>query len=618
MIHHSVDSNVCDEELPPYGGAAWYGVRPETRGPEMLERLRRRPQLALSESEYLDLTLLGNGGHAPLTGFMNRQTYEAVRDRGRLPDGTPWGWPVTLAVSDAQAAMLRAGDDVALVFGNMVVGVLQVSDLFPWDAAAETTAVHDGVSADAPEISQRVRQGRNWLVGGDVQLIRVADDDQLCPVAAREYVAEQAWYDVVALLGIRPWHRNDEQLMRHILETSDALMPLLPSRVMTEREGLPESATGEAAQLVFRNSLAQNRILANKLTRHIHCSSARMLLQYAILAQNYGCRRLYVMPTAGIPMVKDDAKVSSLIRDARRSGLMTSIHWLPESFYCERCGTTANDRTCAHGASDRVHASPASLAENLLRGDPLPPQLLRPEVARLLSRAVSHGIPATRIRGGSNLYPHVAEVGRETREMMAGHRAAVLWLTGLSGSGKSTIAHKVERQLLLSGHRVYVLDGDTLRTGLCADLGFSREARQENLRRAAELAKVMRDAGLIVIASFISPFRDERATLVDIIGDNFYEVYVEASVEACEARDPKGLYKRARAGVIPEFTGVSAPYEPPEKPALRVNTENHSVDECTRSLIYGMERFGLLRRSANDVIHGASLSGTSLSHKCLQ
>ncbi|MFV1997551.1 MAG: adenylyl-sulfate kinase [Acidiferrobacterales bacterium] len=212
-----------------------------------------------------------------------------------------------------------------------------------------------------------------------------------------------------------------------------------------------------------------------------------------------------------------------------------------------------------------------------------------------------HQVDTARSTRPDNLFPHTPEIGRSNRELVAGHKSAVLWLTGLSGSGKSTVAHRLERELLMSGHRVYVLDGDTLRTGLCADLGFSREARQENLRRAAEVAKVMREAGMLVIASFISPFRAERETLVDIVGDGFYEVYIEASLETCENRDPKGLYKRARAGAIPEFTGVSSPYEPPENPAIRISTDHTSVEESAHTLMVAMADLGLLRVSRNDL-----------------
>jgi adenylyl-sulfate kinase len=194
-----------------------------------------------------------------------------------------------------------------------------------------------------------------------------------------------------------------------------------------------------------------------------------------------------------------------------------------------------------------------------------------------------------------HIYPHASEVSREFRESLVGHKAGVLWMTGLSGSGKSTIAHRLERELLLAGHRVFVLDGDTLRHGLNRDLGFSDADRRENLRRAAEVSRVMVEAGMIVIASFISPFRAERAMLREIVGSAFHEVYIEASLETCEERDPKGLYKRARAGQIPQFTGIGSPYEPPQNPDVRIDTATTTVEAGVQQLRDYLAGIGLLR-----------------------
>ncbi|MBI3575128.1 MAG: adenylyl-sulfate kinase [Gammaproteobacteria bacterium] len=236
------------------------------------------------------------------------------------------------------------------------------------------------------------------------------------------------------------------------------------------------------------------------------------------------------------------------------------------------------------------------LHRRLLAGESLPPTVTRPDVARLLARGVSDAV-STRapVSDRRYVFPHAAVVSRELRETLAGHRACVLWMTGLSGSGKSTIAHRLERDLLLAGHRVFVLDGDTLRHGLNSDLDFTDEARRENLRRAAEVVKVMRDAGLIVIASFISPFRAERQRVREIIGRDFYEVYVEASLEVCESRDPKGLYRRARAGQIPRFTGISSPYEPPTQADIRLDTATLPPETCVLQLRTLLARAGILR-----------------------
>lgn len=170
------------------------------------------------------------------------------------------------------------------------------------------------------------------------------------------------------------------------------------------------------------------------------------------------------------------------------------------------------------------------------------------------------------------------------RTVRNGHRGAVIWLTGLSGAGKSTLAMRVEHALFARGLQTYVLDGDNVRKGLCADLGFTPEARMENIRRVGEVSALMADAGLIAITAFISPFRADRRKARDAAGERFHEIYVKADLATCEKRDPKGLYKKARKGEIKEFTGVSSPYEAPENPDLTVDTSTHGIDQCVEMI----------------------------------
>ncbi|MEN8197256.1 MAG: adenylyl-sulfate kinase [Pseudomonadota bacterium] len=175
------------------------------------------------------------------------------------------------------------------------------------------------------------------------------------------------------------------------------------------------------------------------------------------------------------------------------------------------------------------------------------------------------------------------------RTLSNSHHGGVLWLTGLSGSGKSTLAMAFQRNLFEQGRQVYVLDGDNVRQGLNKDLGFSPEARTENIRRIAEVARLFADAGFLVVAAFISPYREDRDNARALVGEAFLEVYVRADLSVCERRDPKGLYVRARSGDIPEFTGISAPYEEPVSPDLVVDTGALSVDAALHALIERIE-----------------------------
>ena len=194
-----------------------------------------------------------------------------------------------------------------------------------------------------------------------------------------------------------------------------------------------------------------------------------------------------------------------------------------------------------------------------------------------------------------NITWHSGGVTRADREAVRGHRGATLWFTGLSGSGKSTLATELERQLLSQRCATYLLDGDNVRHGLNRDLGFAPADRSENNRRIGEVAKLFTDAGLLCLCAFISPYRADRAKLRAAIGDgDFIEIYVRASLSACEERDPKGLYKRARAGEIPDMTGIGAPYEPPHSPELVLDTESVPIEHNVREVLQYLQRGGYI------------------------
>jgi adenylylsulfate kinase len=191
---------------------------------------------------------------------------------------------------------------------------------------------------------------------------------------------------------------------------------------------------------------------------------------------------------------------------------------------------------------------------------------------------------------------HNATVSKADRQRLHGHKSAVLWFTGLSGAGKSTLANALEQRLHAEGMRTYLLDGDNIRHGLNRDLGFSPADRTENIRRIAEVARLFVDAGTLVMTAFISPYQADRELARSLVGpDEFIEIYVNCALETCEERDPKGLYRKARAGEIPEFTGISAPYEPPVSPELVVHSDRQSLEESVEQIYRYLAAHGYLR-----------------------
>ena len=194
-----------------------------------------------------------------------------------------------------------------------------------------------------------------------------------------------------------------------------------------------------------------------------------------------------------------------------------------------------------------------------------------------------------------NLIPPGFTVSRVMREEQQGHNAIVIWFTGLSGSGKSTLARAVEEKLHLAGCRTFVLDGDNIRLGLCRDLGFSASDRHENIRRVGEMTKLFLEAGVITLAAFISPFADDRQRVRALFSaGDFLEIYCNAPAEVCEARDVKGLYKKARQGLIPEFTGVSSSYQAPVTPELSIDTARQTVEQSVSTILALLQRRGII------------------------
>lgn len=579
----------------PYGGVLVQSFLNVDERVRLAGRVANLPQLDISASELLDLELIASGAFSPLTGFMNQQVYNSVLVDTALPDGRPWGLPVTLAVTREAALSIRSGQEAALYRGDQLVGVMLVEEIFPWSPEQEAQALNG--AQDAARVHERCARRASYLVGGPVALLaaRTADFMQhghCWPQEQRVHFGQRGWKQVAVAHVKLPWLRTHEYLLKCALEATDGLLLHSPLEQEPSSQAVPGAVLAAASRLLVENHLPVARIMENPLPAGLLSPHPRAVLTHAIVSQNYGATSLYV------PESMDAGTARELFNKAARFGLSIHVNSMPPAFHCDACGGIATAKSCPHDVTGRMLVDEAQVLTQLQFGEPLSPLFTRADIARSLARGLAVQIGAKTLNVERHIHPHAPEVSRELRQALIGHKPAVLWMTGLSGSGKSTIAHRLERDLLLSGHRVFVLDGDTLRHGLNRDLGFSAADRRENLRRAAEVAKVMAEAGLIVIASFISPFRAERAAAGEVLGGHFHEIYVEARLETCEERDPKGLYKRARAGEIPEFTGISSPYEPPEQAALTLNTSAFSLEDCVHQLHDYLAGHALLRAGA--------------------
>lgn len=593
-----------DGLIAPYGGVLQQAFVPAHDRQTLVDRTTVMPRLQVSAADLFNMELIASGALSPLSGFMSGAAYESVLARAALPDGRPWGLPVTLAISDAAGRSIRVGQEIALYYGEDLVAIMRADDIFPWDPEVEARALGGSVDAHAQIRARQARQVA-YLLGGPIALLAARGTEfmrhhHLWPLEMRSQFLQHGWCQVAVPHVQSPWRRTHEYFIKCALEYSDALLLHDAVEEDSGRSGLAAELFTAASRMLIEDYLPANRVRSNPIPAGLAAHGTRAILQHAVLSQNYGVSQFFVPEET--PAADGQLDARALFAEAKRFGLEIRATFMPNAFHCEPCGGIATAKSCPHDDAQRVAVGDEDIVERLLQGESLPPFVARPEIARALARGVAERLGGAIHAGARHIHPHASEVSRELRQTMAGHKAAALWMTGLSGSGKSTIAHRLERELLLAGHRVFVVDGDTLRNGLNRDLGFSEEDRRENLRRAAEVVKILVDAGLIVIASFISPFRAERNTVREILGASFRELYVNASLEACEERDPKGLYKRARAGQIPQFTGISSPYEPPENPDLILDTTRLSVEQCVQELRNYLSVSGTLRGSGRDLL----------------
>ncbi len=558
-----------DRLIPPYGGKLVQSYLYILDNQDVFEHLLQLPRIDITADDLKIIKMIAHGAMSPLEGFMDRESYAAVLGNAALPFGLPWGIPLSLPVKEQALVGVAPGTEAGLYYQNQLLATIEVEDIFLRDLTREMQVLSYRGDLLKNTLTNRDPEDKQYLLAGPVYLVvdtatQGERPDIVWPYDMRQQIRRQDWDSVTAMHDKRLWQGSDRDNLNAIISLSNALLIHAP-RTDKGKDG-PGSGTGNLLLDHFANR--DNLLWAEAaVTRGIN--QARTLLQQAIVSQNYGCDNVIFLEGA--------AKTFDFESSQLRPQISTIILH-PKA--------DAASKTLQTGRSVSVNAG----------------------MDRRASAASNTKLIPARNREKRHIHPYASEIGDDMRRNMVGHQSAVLWMTGLSGAGKSTLAHRLECELLLSGHRVSVLDGDSLRNGLCGDLDFSRDSRRENLRRAAEVARLMATTGMLVIASFISPFQRERQMISEIIGENFIEVYIEADLKTCESRDPKGLYRRARLGEIQEFTGVSSPYEPPENPHMRVDTATQSIDECIRHLLITMANAGLLRQTKINALMTATRS----------
>jgi sulfate adenylyltransferase len=547
--------------IEPYGGRLVSLLADDDEREELRARAAELPRVQLTPRALCDLELLATGGFSPLAGFMGRRDYERVLGEMRLADGTLFPLPVTLNV--ARDAGLKLDGEVALADRqNNPLAVLRVEELFAWDREAEARAACGTTDARHPLVAEMNSWGELCASGPlrVIELPRCHDFEalRLTPREVRERLAALGRPDVVAFQTRNPLHRAHEELTARAARRVEGSLLLHPAVGLTKPGDIDHFTRVRTYKVLAERYYDPRRTLLALLPLAMRMAGPREALWHAVIRRNYGANHLIVgrdhaspgLDSGGRPFYGPTEAQELVARHEAETGVRAvpfrELVYLPdEDRYEERERVPAGARTASlSGAEVRE--------EYLRRGRALPPWFTRPEVAAVLAEA------------------HPPR-----------HRQGFcLWFTGLSGAGKSTTAEIVAAKLLELGRQATVLDGDVVRTHLSKGLGFSKEDRDTNVRRIGFVAaEVVRHGGAVLCAA-VSPYRATRDECRALVGaENFVEIFVDAPLSVCEARDAKGMYRLAREGKLKNFTGVDDPYEPPARPELRLDTVARTAEQ---------------------------------------
>jgi sulfate adenylyltransferase len=604
--------------VEPHGGVLVDRFIPVSQAAAFEERARLLPRIELDGRELADLEMIATGASSPLTGFLGSADYESVIERMRLSDGTVWPLPVTLALTEQARCLLAAGAEAALYGAGRLWGTIEISEVFARDSLAEARNVYRTLDPSHPGVAYLLSRPR-WLAGGAVRVLPLPEDlpfytRRLTPRRLRQEIEVRGWRSVAGFQTRNPIHRAHEHLTKLALEVTDGLVihPLIGE---TKGGDMTAEVRFHAYETLVEKYYPGDRTLLAAFPAAMRYAGPREAIYHALTRKNYGMTHFIVgRDHAGVGGFYSPYEAQAIFDQFAPGELGITPLKLDSTFFCRTCESTASVRTCPHDASHRLELSGTRVRELLESGGQLPREFTRPEIATILRdhyRGNGNGNGHGNGHGNGSGLPDLSTaepLRTPATEGSARSGGFILWFTGLSGAGKSTLA-KALQERLGKERPVEVLDGDEIRTFLSAELGFSKEDRDTNIRRIGYVARVLARNGVAAIAAAISPYcetRQEVHRLAERDGVPFLEVFAHAELDSLIERDVKGLYKKALAGTIKHFTGISDPYEPPEKPDILVETDRESVEQSVAKILSVLRDRGLFEPSPSPALAEAT------------
>jgi sulfate adenylyltransferase len=570
---------VSSHLIAPHGGTLVNLQVSEARAAEIKQQSRDWPSWDLTPRQLCDLELLCNGGFSPLDGFLRKADYESVCAKMRLVNGTLWPMPITLDMSHEFAEKLKTGSQVALRDAEgVMLAVLHVEDIWQPDRTAEAQQVFGTTSTEHPAVNYLMNQSKPVYLGGRVECLQLPvhyDYKSLryTPSQLREEFAKRGWRKIVAFQTRNPMHRAHHELTLRAAKEEEANLLVHPVVGMT-KPGDVDHYTRVRCYQALMSHYPPNTAFLSLLPLAMRMGGPREAIWHAIIRRNHGCTHLVVGRDHAGPGKDKSGKpfygpydAQELMKKHEEEIGVKMVDFKQMVFVPDEDKYYPVDEVPQ--GTKTLDISGTELRDRLARGTEIPAWFSFPDVVKELRR--SH--PA-RARQGFTVF-----------------------FTGLSGSGKSTIANVLLSKLLeLGGRPVTLLDGDLVRKNLSSELGFSKEHRDINIRRIGFVAAEITKHRGICICAPIAPYDNIRKEVRAMIQPHggFILVYVNTSVEECEKRDRKGLYAKARAGIIKEFTGISDPYDEPTDAEVVIDTLALSAEEAAQEIFLRLEKEGYI------------------------
>lgn len=514
-----------------------------------------------------DISNIANGVYNPLRGFLGEKDYKSVLDNMRLASGEIWSIPIVLDISEEDVARIKDQGSRRIVLTDdkgVEIAILEDLDIYKYDKEEFAQKVYRTTDIKHPGVAS-VMAMKDYLAGG--RIVDLKRDNRAKhthnPAEIKDNINKKGWKTVVAFQTRNVPHRGHEFLQVKALEKVDGLLihPVIGDKKVSD---FKDEYILSVYQMLIDKGYYKDKALLSALPIKMKYAGPREALLHALIRRNYGCTHFVVgRDHAGVGDYYRPTEAQEIFDEFDKDELGIEIMKFDEVVYDSRNKKHCFVDECAE--NDKISFSGTKLRKFIEEKIEPPEYLIRPEVYNFL------------INSSNSLVDDMYKKNNNKQGF-------VLWFTGLSAAGKTTIADRVCELLDQNGTNLERLDGDVVRENLTKDLGFSKEDRDENIRRIGFVADLLSRNNVGVIASFISPYKKQRDELREKV-NNYIEIFVDTPLEICEQRDPKGMYKKARAGEIKMFTGISDPYEAPENPEIHLKSHDREAEVCAQEVI---------------------------------